>query len=496
MSTKVRDADDPSQDTVKAIPRKDCLTGNAIEYPDLPSGVYAIEAYKTATMEIRDRINQEQILFALKFTIVGGILLALFSMSKSDQFESFIQRRRTAVFFSAALLTSSVIDIRLRFDIQMVEALGKWIRLVEANLHNTGLLRYPPWETFLQNEMYGLGMPIMRSFSLSLTALLYLVTVYTFVILPRGGYEGTRRIFRACALVMFALLAFLGASYEKRSWHIAIIIASIGFAALSIALGLKKRRSGILRVIGPLLERLEYAQQESANAAAPAEEMVRGIATAKATAELAKTAAKLARERGGRQAIEAAEAEVILAWQKHDRLAKQLKTEREAQEFVTRARRYANWVSRLREPRTYLCKILGDVPASITIERADLKEKIYARLREASVPEANIPAIWDTLVKAQERAGNCKLSAIVKSYTTWFVWKLLRSDWSTLQRLLSEDVDEVESAEDYLWKVYFDIQLALRTGGLRRWPLTIVIPADNTEKVSIHHPVIGVSPAG
>lgn len=475
--------DDSDRPDAKPARRVHCLTGNTVDPPELSQGSYPLEAYKTATAEVRERINQEQILFALKFTIIGGILLALFSMSKSEQFERFIQRRRTAVFFSAALLTSSVIDIRLRFDIQMVEILGRWIKQAESQLHNPSALGYPGWETFLVKEMRGLGLPVMRCFSLSLTALLYLVTVYTFVILPRGSYEGIRRIFRACALVMFALLAFLGGSYEKGTWHIALAIASIGFLALFIAFALKKRRNDVLNVVEPLVERLRYVDKSSTCSPDAAHEVSHKIAAKQAAIDAARKGASAARDSGDAEKAERFEADSIVAEKERELLSKQLRAEQDAQNFVNNATRYLRWVSRLRNPRQFLKKLLDELPP-ICDDDSAARSQVETRLREASVPEKNVPLIWNILVKSQQQVGKLKLSKVVDSFSGWFRWHILQSDWKTLRKLLSEDVDEVESAEDFLWKVYFDIQSALRTGGLRRWPMALDVPIESTEKVS------------
>lgn len=488
---KDRDFDDSSQEASKPAPRIQCLTGNVLDPPELSQRSYPLEAYRTATAEVRERINQEQILFALKFTIVGGILLALFSMSKTEQFERFIQRRRTAVFFSAALLTSSVIDIRLRFDIQMVEILGKWMKQAESNLHNQDALGYPGWETYLEKAMRGLGLPVMRCFSLSLTALLFLVTVYIFVILPRGSYEGTRRIFRACALVMFALLAFLGGSYEKGTWHIALGISLLGFLALVIAMSLKKQRDDVVKIVGPLVRRLRYPCADSKNSPDSAHAVSLRIATTQASLNAFRQSATDARMQGRREEMEKSDAAAIRAEKELEQLAKELKSEQEAQDFVNNATRYVQWVSRLRNPRKFLSNMLeGLHPIQDEKNSAENKTRseVEARLRGASVPEESIPRIWDILVTSQKHVGAHKLSEFVDSFSTWFWWHIPRSDWKRLRNLLSEDVDEVESAEDFLWKVYFDIQLSLRTGGLRRWPLTINVPAENAEKVGHGRP--------
>lgn len=499
----------------------DPITGNPIDHP--PRSVfdgYPLEAYKTATAEIRERINQEHILFTLKFTIIGGILLALFSMSKSEHFEAFIQRRRTAVFFSAALLTSSVVDIRLRFDIQMVETIGKWVRHIETRLHDPQILGYQPWESFLHREMFGLGMPVMRSFSLSLTALLYLVTVYTFVILPRGAYEGTRRIIRGCIVVMFALLAFVGGTYERNVWPISVGIAAVGVLFLFAALQLKKRRDGVLNVVAPIVARLEQTAFDRRLAGAPQnvgqppeseappaaptpgespptltelsdaisaiaetrrrqrlEEKERQRVTCAARVTTLEQTMADAKESGRleQQTRELAEAKASLeaATRDYEREVADLTPDAAAEEVVKRARIYVEWVDRVRNPRQYLKKVLQGIPDTTEESLTTL----YERLQAASVPERNALAFCYTLHESARRFEGA-LTGWVDSYSNWVTFLINRGRWRRLERLISEDADEAEAAEDFLWNVYFDIQAALRAGGLRRSPLVIDIPSE------------------
>jgi hypothetical protein len=100
---------------------------------DVPAAIneWRHDEYKVATAEILARIEHHQTLFTLKFTIVGAILALLFSLLNKnavEDFESFVRKRRSAVFFSAALFASVVIDAQLRNNIDMIVTLGDWVR--------------------------------------------------------------------------------------------------------------------------------------------------------------------------------------------------------------------------------------------------------------------------------------------------------------------------------------------------------------------------------
>lgn len=53
---------------------------------------------------------------------------ALNERRHDEDFESFVRKRHSAVFFSAALFASVVIDAQLRNNIDMIVTLGDWVR--------------------------------------------------------------------------------------------------------------------------------------------------------------------------------------------------------------------------------------------------------------------------------------------------------------------------------------------------------------------------------
>jgi hypothetical protein len=397
---------------------------------------FDLAAYKTATEEIRERISQEQLLFALKFSIVGGILFALFSLSKTDQFEDFIQRRRTAVFFSAGILASVIIDIRLRFDIQMVEILGKWISTVEANLHVTAEAGFLPWELFLKDEMHFVGLPVMRCFSLSLTALLFLVTVYLFVVVPTGAYEGTRRIIRTTSAVFFIMLAFIGATYQQGSWRATSLIALAGFLLLLLALELKKNRAGVLEVVGPIISRLSL-----------------DVAVPRAGDSVQVTGNNEYQAKGS-----PADKDRVTALD------------------IDKACAYLDWISRVSRTRDYLLAVAREVCAKSDEEGRRL---LRERLQHSYLPADEVTAVCEIMDKVTCAALVSYLSGLVPKLG--FLKRAQSSVIQKLSNLLRKDFREAEFAEDYLWKFYYDLQSSLREGGFSRYPFALSLSSPSID---------------
>jgi hypothetical protein len=211
--------------------------------------------YDTAITEIQSRINLHHSLFALKFTIVGAILAALFSLlhkNAVEDFEGFVRKRRAAVFFSAALFACVVIDAQLRNNIDMVVTLGTWIRC--------GITQFVPadglvWELFLQAKMNGGVFPILRNMSHLLTALLYGIMLVMYFVMARGCYAATRQVFWASE-VLFVFLAAIGASYGV-PWYVSLGTASVGMGSVALAYRGKRHQGDVGTVVSNFADYLE-----------------------------------------------------------------------------------------------------------------------------------------------------------------------------------------------------------------------------------------------
>ena len=168
-----------------------------------------LETYKTVTAEIKERISQEHVLAAFKFTIIGAILWFIFSLVRQASYETLFRQRRTALFFSAAIIVSALIDFSIRFDLKMIENLGDWVWCFE-NKNHTGLL----WEHFLPMKLDMAWYPVVRGGSLLFTPLLYGVTLYLFLLLPDGADRRTVNVIQTSTIALFAALFFVAGPCE------------------------------------------------------------------------------------------------------------------------------------------------------------------------------------------------------------------------------------------------------------------------------------------
>ena len=233
---------------------------------------FFIESYKSATSEIRDRIFQEYVLFALKFTIVGGIFLVLFRLSRKEgtgeEFENFVQKRRSAIFFSAAILASIIVDTRLRFDAKVMESIGSWVWCIEHQLFflpEKAGISFVPWEHSLFMQIDRGAFLLLRYFSLSLTLLIYGVTAYLFLIMPRGIHRSTWRVIWWSSVVMFLVLVLIGVSYPTDNETLkltsllgSLLIGALGILFLRATIGLKRKIASVVDAVVPVMQRVEY----------------------------------------------------------------------------------------------------------------------------------------------------------------------------------------------------------------------------------------------
>ena len=384
----------------------------------LPSGSdstfddqFEIEAYKSATAEIRERLSHESTLYAFKFLIVAGILLTLLKLSKrEEEFESFVQKRRAAVFFSATLLAVVVVDVSVRFNLKMVENLGHWIWCLERD-HRSAL-----WEHFLPDLLSPLSswsMPLMRNVSLFLTALLYVVNLFIFVVLPSGAHRDSRRIIMLTSGLMFAVLAAIGLSYGSRgrppiASAYVISLACVGWGFLYVALRIKRSTCDVVYVVLPFIQR---------------------------------------------------------------RLEKEDRNRRgEEQEKVVDS---LYWVRRVNAPNWFildmlveLCKKKDALPGALT--------KASTPKRVADQVKAELMDLYNALQSAlqQELAGltlsiSCETEVMCWRTSTWrqrldgrrLMRKVRRvpegrKRWKSIVRLLTVDADEAECIEEQLWNFY------------------------------------------
>jgi hypothetical protein len=160
---------------------------------------FIVEEYKTATEEIKLRIEQEHLLFALKFILTGAVFGIVFRyypgrlhLAQEDggdgisTEEAYPALRSICLCSWAAVCVCSIVDVRLQFNTRIISDIGSWIRdCLEPCLVQ---LPIPGWETYFSHVGLPGGSPfssILNGDRPLLTGLLYLFSVYAFVYIPK-----------------------------------------------------------------------------------------------------------------------------------------------------------------------------------------------------------------------------------------------------------------------------------------------------------------------
>lgn len=213
---------DDRQNTINK--KQELKIGNPLQKDD-PSRRFLYRQYETAVQEIQNRLNQENLLFGLKFTLVGGVLALFFSYRLKGRDESKLDNLRgsplAACFFWAAVITSSIVDCRILFNADFIVTIGTWINhVVEPAMlddHKMGWEQFVSTSKLIKSGAY----PFLRFNAHLLTLLLFISTFLLFFInVPKKTKDEVRRvnvIGCAASLVVFGL-AGLHYHYSKHIW--------------------------------------------------------------------------------------------------------------------------------------------------------------------------------------------------------------------------------------------------------------------------------------
>ncbi len=143
--------------------------------------------YDTAITEIQNRIEEEHILFTLKFTLVGAVLALLFTQPLRSNYQGSLRSLNTspmaACFFWAAVITSGIVDCRILFNADFISTLGKWIKNnVEPFFYQNPQIG---WEHYLSNKAKLINSslyPLLRLNNHLLTFFLFFITMLLFAL--------------------------------------------------------------------------------------------------------------------------------------------------------------------------------------------------------------------------------------------------------------------------------------------------------------------------
>lgn len=165
--------------------------------------------------EIRLRLEQEHLLFSLKFGLVGAILWA-FLQTPSKTGSHFDTTPFAALAAWSAVVAAAIVDLRVMANQSFLITLGGWTRQYEhlalgANSATLG------WEAFLADNLLGEPYyPALRVSGQILTALLFCVTTSIFLMRPEGQSDpGTTRISGAGAIVSIFIMAMAAISMRR-----------------------------------------------------------------------------------------------------------------------------------------------------------------------------------------------------------------------------------------------------------------------------------------
>ena len=193
----------------------DVVVGASIKHEGLEPE-YIKLSYNNAVKEIHQRIEHEHILFVLKFTLVGAVLSVLFKNSiygsarlveKNDD----AVRLQPAIVCWAAIAISAVVDVRMQVNLAVIRDLGIWVNSLEDAILVSGV---KGWETYFRESplLTNAYSPLMLTDRQLLTWLLYVVTVYWFVLKPEQPDKANLFPFLLCLL----LFGFVGLHFYYR----------------------------------------------------------------------------------------------------------------------------------------------------------------------------------------------------------------------------------------------------------------------------------------
>lgn len=206
---------------------------------------FLIKQYDNAVKEIHERLHQESVLFAMKFSLVGAILALMFTSTviSFKNIKGETDPLRTTLLFNppliamfcwAATITSAIIDTRIMYHTDLIVVLGTWIKNhVEPVLYSSSQLI--GWENFLASKNLKSRLftsqlyPLLRSDTSILTLFLFLANTIVFSI-KRLSYSNNNKPFRTvCAVGSIGcfVIFFLVSIHFQYDKSISILSANI-----------------------------------------------------------------------------------------------------------------------------------------------------------------------------------------------------------------------------------------------------------------------------
>lgn len=211
--------------------------------------------YETVVAEIARRVEQEHLLFALKFGIVGGILYTFLQEAFRRGNMQYQRSAFGALVAWAAVLVSTIVDLRIAANQSFLVTLGGWTRQYEELKLGVNAVQFG-WEAFLADQLLSQSYyPVLRVSGQVLTVFLYVFTSALFF-LPKDNDNDARTGFvsGACAVLSIFLMT----------------ASAINFRTGSAAMWLYVAFGGVAIVVAAFLALLSTMRFQSANPSIPA----------------------------------------------------------------------------------------------------------------------------------------------------------------------------------------------------------------------------------
>ena len=192
--------------------------------------------HEAIVAEIRLRIEQEHLLFALKFVLVGGILWAFLQTAFRQTTSGFERTPFAALAAWAAVVAASIVDLRAMANQTFLVTLGGWTRQYEQLTLGSNGSQFG-WEAFLADNLLSKShYPALRVNGQILTALLFCVTALLFLVRVEGDNDPyTARISGACGIVAICIMTMAAFSLRPARMAIAINIAAGALSVVIVA---------------------------------------------------------------------------------------------------------------------------------------------------------------------------------------------------------------------------------------------------------------------
>lgn len=190
--------------------------------------------HENIVAEVRLRLEQEHLLFTLKFGLVGAILWAFLQTSFRDGKSELERTPFAALAAWAAVVAAAIVDLRAMSNQAFIVALGGWSRQYEQLSLGANGARLG-WEAFLADNLLSRSFyPALRINSQILTALLFCVTAYVFLFRADGrNNPATARISGAGGIVAVCIMTMAALSLRPAPLAIAIYL-TLGILAIGL----------------------------------------------------------------------------------------------------------------------------------------------------------------------------------------------------------------------------------------------------------------------